>query len=241
MSRLHLPGLYLSVWEEDRLKDGLVNRQLYWMTDKLWVWWDRQTDRKTGTQPKCQAESQADIQCRHSRRRANHCHSVQSARGRQRAGKKAEEHPGGCSFWRISVSAVASSCTKKNPNKQWGREGGLLLQGKYRLGRGRARGTEVKKQRERAGVGNPPLHLLVIYSFMLSRRLPRWLVFCYRRSSAYGPTAIPKKTRGGQTEETRIRQQKKGKGGAFSDWLIFTCSFCYLSRWALVIFVFAFF
>lgn len=29
MSRLHLPGLYLSVWEEDRLKDGLVNRQLY--------------------------------------------------------------------------------------------------------------------------------------------------------------------------------------------------------------------
>lgn len=57
------------------------------------------------------------------------------------------------------------TCTSASALKQpAGREGGTLLERKHRKG-GR------QKQRDRAGVGNPPLHLLVIYSFMLSRRL----------------------------------------------------------------------
>jgi len=104
---------------------------------------------------------------------------------------------------------VASPSTEKTG----GEGGGPLLERKYRLEREGEGGRQAEKQRERAGVENPPLHLLVIYSFMFSRRLARWLVFWRRRSSAHRPCAILRKTRGGQTQESRKRQHKR-KGGA---------------------------
>lgn len=90
--------------------------------------------------------------------------------------RRKEEYPCVCSFLKnlaqsasTSVSTVASLYTKKNRLR--GR--GLLLEREYRLAREREAGRQAEKQRERAGVGNPPLHLLVIYSFMFSRRLAR--------------------------------------------------------------------
>lgn len=68
-----------------------------------------------------------------------------------------------------SVSTVASLYTKKK--KQAEGEGAVTRKG-IQVGE-RKGGRQAEKQRERAGVGNPPLHLLVIYSFMFSRRLER--------------------------------------------------------------------
>lgn len=99
----------------------------------------------------------------------------------------------------------------------------LLLERKYRLERKRGR-RQAKKQRKRAGVGNPPLHLLVIYSFMFSRHLVKWLVFWCWCSSAHRPSANPRKTGGGQTEEKREKSKRhciKGKVEPHLDWLIF--------------------
>lgn len=81
--------------------------------------------------------------------------------------------------WRLSLHLNPSQSLRWKAHalkKQAGSERGLLLERKYRLERekgGREVERQAEKQRERAGVGNPPLHLLVIYSFMLSRRLVR--------------------------------------------------------------------
>lgn len=69
-------------------------------------------------------------------------------------------------------------------------------------------GRQAEKQRERAGVGNPPLHLLVIYSFMFSRRLERWLVFWCRHSSAYRPLCNPEEDK--WWEHRRRQYKRKG-------------------------------
>lgn len=124
---------------------------------------DRQEDRYTAYS-KCQAESQAGIQCRHSRQRAIHCHSMQCVRKRQGEGKKAEtdrkkEHPCVCSFWRISLHLhppQSSPCTKKN--RPGGR--GLLLERKYRLGREAGRETE-GESRCRKSSPSSACHLLL--------------------------------------------------------------------------------
>lgn len=154
---------------------------------------------------------------------------MQYVRKRQREGKKAETERKKRSTPVFVASGESHSicthlsqyCGKPMHWRKYRLGGcGLLLERKYRLEREREGGRQAEKQRERAGVGNPPLHLLVIYSFMFSCRLARWLVFWRWRSSAPRPTAIPRKTRSGHTEESRKRQHKEKVEPHF-DWQIF--------------------
>lgn len=104
------------------------------------------------------------------------CEEETEGREESRDRKREEEHPSVCSFWRISLHLHPPQSVLWQAHalkKQAGREGAVTRK-EIQVGvREGERGRQAEKQRERAGVGNPPLHLLVIYSFMFSRRLAR--------------------------------------------------------------------
>lgn len=143
--------------------------------------------------------------------------------------KSKEEHPRVCGSFRIHLSQYC--CTEKSPIYSKGR---VVTKKEIQVGK-RERVGGRQKRSEGAGVRNPPLHLLVIYSFMLARRLAQGLIFWRRRYSSYKPSAVPgcKQDRGEQKKTTTTT--KKGKDEAFLiDWF-FTPCFSSLSRWPLVI------
>lgn len=239
MSPLHPSGLYLGVWQEDRLKDGLVNRQLHWMTD-------RQTGRKTSTQPISSV-----------RQRARQMGTVDSVRfivilcsvwrkdrenekkQREKERKKEEEHPCVCRFWRFSVpehppqlvlwqahvlkkQAESEGAVTRKEIQVGGREGG---------GRQRNRGRE---------------QVLEILPFICLSFTPL-CSFVVWRSDWFSDAGVPLligllqiwgKQKVGRQRKTERKQKKrhciKGKEEPNLDWLIFTPCFLYLSRQVLV-------
>lgn len=105
------------------------------------------------------------------------CEEETEKRKESRGRKKEEEHPSVCSFWRISLHLYPPQSVLWQAHalkkKQVGKEGAVTRKEIQAEERERGGGRQAEQQRERAGVGNPPLHLLVIYSFMFSRRLVR--------------------------------------------------------------------
>lgn len=152
MSPLHLPGLRLSVWQEDRMKDGPVNRQLHCMTDELWGWLDGQTGRRecslfqvSGREPGRHPEP-AQYTASDS---LSFCAEREGETERGRKGRKKSSNPVFVASWRISLSLHPPQWVLWQVyilKQQAGREGAVTRKrtqvGERRGGRQRNRGRE---------------------------------------------------------------------------------------------------